>query len=92
MIKIDSAISFLKKSKKPETFDNIYKAIKADLADIHEDENAVKSELWNAFMSSIEIVRIQENNFDLSENYSIQELKRIEKLNSGVEDTTKEEG
>jgi hypothetical protein len=42
-------------------------------------------------MSSIEIVRIQENKFDLSENYSIQELKRIEKLNSGVEDTTKEE-
>jgi hypothetical protein len=45
MIKIDSAISFLKKSKKPETFENIYNAIKNDITQIYEDENKVKSEL-----------------------------------------------
>jgi hypothetical protein len=45
MIKIDSAITFLKKSKGPQTFEDIYKAIESNITKIYEDENKVKSEL-----------------------------------------------
>ena len=91
MIKVDSAISYLKKSKKPQTFDNIYKNIKDTLPTLHESESAIKAELWNALIGSFEIVRIKEQTFDLSANYSLTELKRIEKLNSGTESLEKEE-
>jgi len=92
MIKVDSAIAFLKKNKKPETFDKIFKSIKSELADLYDgNDAALKAELWNAFIGSIEIVRVSEDTFDLANNYSKPELARIEKLNQGVEDVTKGE-
>jgi hypothetical protein len=45
MIKVDSAIKFLKSNKKPATFDAIYKELKSNLPELHEDEAAIKAEL-----------------------------------------------
>ena len=93
MIQVDSVIKYLKSSKEPQPFEDIFKAVHDDLADLHETDAELKAELWNALIGSIEIVRIEEYKFDLANKYSLKELRRIEKLNVGTEtiETEKEE-
>ena len=92
MIKVDSVLEYLDSQSEPKTFEEIFSSVSDKLADIHDrEENALKAELWNALIGSIEIVRIEENKFDLAKKYSLDELRRIEKLNIGTEDIETEE-
>ena len=85
MIKVDSVISHLNKAKGPETFDQIFKAVYDDLPKTYESDSALKADLLNALIGSIEIVRIEGDKFDLAKKYTYNELKRIKKLDSETE-------
>jgi DNA-directed RNA polymerase delta subunit len=91
MVDITKVIEFLDKKGKAVSFDKIFEHVKNDLPITHEHDHEMKAELLNSFISSSDIVRLEDNMFDLSSNYSIEELKRIDILNVGLETYDDEE-
>ena len=91
MIKLDSVIKAVKKAKEPIEFDAIFNAVEDEYRSAYEDKNELKADLLNAMIGSIDLIMVGNNKFDIRENYSLNDIKRIERMNIGIDTDSKGE-
>ena len=91
MIKLDSVIKAVKKAKEPMEFDAIFNTVEDEYRALYEDKNALKADLLNAMIGSIDLIMVGNNKFDIRENYSLNDIKRIERMNIGIDTDSKGE-
>lgn len=82
MIKIDPVLKLLKKEKEM-SFEDIFNNVKNDITFKYETEAELKADLFVSMLDTKLFIMIGNNKWGFRENYSIEEIANIEKVNQG---------
>lgn len=82
MIRTDEVIALLKAKGKKMSFDKIWKEVKEPITEsisVEMDEVQIKSNLYISLIEDEHVIMVGDNNWDLKERYSLDNLGVIEK-------------